>query len=244
MLDLFLKHVDMVKETKPGQFLGLCPFHDDRHPSFSFNEDGAFLCYACETKGSAVDFAKMVGENVSNLPKVVVSKKKVDLWSMPGVVDVKYNDLVFSANEILVNSFEKFTKGINWNIDIVRRLFVGWDNGFIFPYLNGDGDLVNIKWHKKKQIKGHAQTFIYPYWHMMEKYKSSQPLYVVEGEKDCIALISEGKQVITFNNGANSNVPKVLVDTIKKRFSDVILMLDPDEAGRKAEDKLMRIFNA
>ena len=67
---------------------------------------------------------------------------------------------------------------------------------------------------------------------------------MVEGEKDCISMISKGKQAITFNNGANSNVPKELVSIIKGKFSDIIVMLDPDSAGRKAEEKLMRIFNA
>ena len=244
VFNLFEKHVDRIKQTSDGQFLGLCPFHDDTHPSFSFNENGAFYCHACNIKGNAVNFAELVGESASNLPKVVVSKKKVKSWSMPNVLAVRYHDLVFNANDVLLHNYKKFTQGLPWNKEIVKKLFVGWDNGFVFPYLNGDGDLVNIKWHKKKQVKGHAQTFVYPYWHMMGKYKGNQTLYVVEGEKDCISMISKGKQAITFNNGANSNVPKELVSIIKGKFSDIIVMLDPDSAGRKAEEKLMRIFNA
>lgn len=242
--DLFQKYVSKIKETQVGQFLGLCPFHDDTHPSFSFNEDGAFYCHACGIKGNMVKFAKLVGESASNSPKMVVSKKKVKSWSMPDALDVRYHDIVFKANDTLMKNYTKFTKGLPWNRDIVKKLFVGWDDGFVFPYLDGEGDLVNIKWHKRKQVKGHAQTFVYPYWHMMGKYKENRTLHVVEGEKDCISMISKGIQAITFSNGANSNVPKELVRIIKGKFSDIVVMLDPDSAGRKAEKKIMRIFNA
>ena len=242
--DLFQKHVSKIKETQVGQFLGLCPFHDDTHPSFSFNEDGAFYCHACGIKGNMVKFAKLVGESASNSPKMVVSKKRVKSWSMPDALDVRYHDIVFKANDTLMKNYTKFTKGLPWNRDIVKKLFVGWDDGFVFPYLDGEGDLVNIKWHKRKQVKGHAQTFVYPYWHMMGKYKENRTLHVVEGEKDCISMISKGIQAITFSNGANSNVPKELVRIIKGKFNDIVVMLDPDSAGRKAEKKIMRIFNA
>jgi hypothetical protein len=191
-----------------------------------------------------VKFAKLVGESGSNLPKMVVSKKKVKVWSMPEALDVRYHETVFRANDTLLKNYKKFTKGLAWNRDIVKKLFVGWDDGFVFPYLNGEGELVNIKWHKRKQVRGHAQTFVYPYWHMMGKYKGNQTLYVVEGEKDCISMISKGKQAITFSNGANSNVPKELVSIIKGKFSDVAVIFDQDEAGRKATEKIMSVFNA
>lgn len=244
MIDLFQRYVMNIKQTSSGQFLGLCPFHDDRKPSFSFNEEGAFYCHACEIKGNIVKFAELVGESTSNLPKMVVSKKKVKSWSMPSVLDESKQEMVFSANDVLLKNFDKFVGDLPWNREIVKKLFIGWDNGFVFPYLNGDGQLVNIKWHKKKQVKGHAVTFVFPFWHMMVKYDPSRTLYVVEGEKDCISMISSGKQAITFNNGANTNVPKELVAIIKGKFNDIAVIFDQDEAGRKATEKIMRLFNA
>ena len=104
MIDLFQRHVSNIKETSSGQFLGLCPFHDDTKPSFSFNEEGAFYCHACEIKGNAVKFAALVGESASNLPKTVVSKKKVKSWSMPKVLDESKQALVFSANNALLKN--------------------------------------------------------------------------------------------------------------------------------------------
>ena len=36
---------------------GLCPFHDDHHPSFNVNdEENYWYCFACEKGGSIINF--------------------------------------------------------------------------------------------------------------------------------------------------------------------------------------------
>ena len=47
-----------VKLTKRGkEHLGLCPFHNERTPSFTVNDDKAFYhCFGCQAHGSAFDF--------------------------------------------------------------------------------------------------------------------------------------------------------------------------------------------
>jgi len=244
MIDLFERHVKRIRETQPGQFMGLCPFHDDTRPSFSFNADGAFLCFGCEIKGNAYQFADLVGEKLQKVVKMGVSPKKAKSWSMPGVLGEDLQDNVFKYNDRLLLNYKRCVGSLPWNREIVKKLFIGWDNGFVFPYLNGEGDLVNIKWHKKKQVKGHSQTFIFPYWHMMTKYKKNRPLYVVEGEKDCISMISSGRQAITFNNGASAAVPSVLVSLLKTKFNDLVTKFDNDKAGKRAEEKILKVFNA
>jgi DNA primase len=37
--------------------MGLCPFHDDRHPNFCINEEGNYWhCFAGRGGGSVIDF--------------------------------------------------------------------------------------------------------------------------------------------------------------------------------------------
>lgn len=40
------------------QLSGLCPFHDDKDPSFSASlKTGAFICFSCDTRGrDVIDF--------------------------------------------------------------------------------------------------------------------------------------------------------------------------------------------
>jgi DNA primase len=52
--------------TRPGQYKGLCPFHDDARPSLKVNlERKIFNCFACEEHGNVLDFVmKMDGVDI------------------------------------------------------------------------------------------------------------------------------------------------------------------------------------
>lgn len=49
---------EVVSLTKKGSsYFGLCPFHDDKHPSMSVNnEKRMFNCFSCNTKGNVIFF--------------------------------------------------------------------------------------------------------------------------------------------------------------------------------------------
>lgn len=49
---------EVVQLTKKGSsYFGLCPFHDDNHPSMSVNrEKRIFNCFSCHTKGNVIHF--------------------------------------------------------------------------------------------------------------------------------------------------------------------------------------------
>jgi CHC2-type zinc finger protein len=41
------------------EFTACCPFHEDKHPSFSVNEEaGVFYCFGCGATGDVIDFLK------------------------------------------------------------------------------------------------------------------------------------------------------------------------------------------
>jgi DNA primase len=42
-----------------SRWTGLCPFHDERTPSFSVNaEEKLFYCFGCQAKGDAIGFVE------------------------------------------------------------------------------------------------------------------------------------------------------------------------------------------
>ena len=52
------------------RWMGLCPFHGDRHPSLSVNDEkGSFVCYACGERGDVFAFVSKV-ENVGFIEAV------------------------------------------------------------------------------------------------------------------------------------------------------------------------------
>lgn len=245
MLDLFERYVNKIKKaSKPGEFYGQCPFHDDRTPSFYFTDEGLYHCFGCDAKGNAITFAKAMGEE--KMPEIESKPRKIDVWSPPRELDPhRYYDEVNEAVDNLLLNFDEITKDLPWHIDIVKKLNIGYINDtFMFIYLNENGRLVNIKWHKKYQITGHANTYIYPMWHMITKYDPKKRLYVAEGEKDVVSLLSAGKQAITLNNGAMARWPKQLIKVIADRFDEVMPYFDNDDAGREAEERFIERFTS
>lgn len=84
---------DTVKETRPGQWEGLCPLHDDNEPSFGFSIGASRLivmsCKACDA--SIEDFADYFG-----LP----------LWEFSRTTPLDNNSAADSRPSIVVNGME------------------------------------------------------------------------------------------------------------------------------------------
>jgi len=61
--------------TRPGQYKGLCPFHNDTRPSLKVNlERNIFNCFACEEHGNVLDFImKMDGVDIRTAAKTVAN---------------------------------------------------------------------------------------------------------------------------------------------------------------------------
>jgi len=49
-------YADRLTRDGPDRLKGLCPFHEERTPSFVVFEDGGFKCFGCEEGGDIIDF--------------------------------------------------------------------------------------------------------------------------------------------------------------------------------------------
>lgn len=57
----FKQHIHAFKVSGKNQATGLCPFHEDKKPSFSCNiEDGLWKCFGCGKSGNVFQFAKLL----------------------------------------------------------------------------------------------------------------------------------------------------------------------------------------
>ena len=66
LVALIGRHVGLKKAGRSHK--GLCPFHDEKTPSFSVNGDsGYYYCFGCGAKGNA--FTYLMEHDISRFPR-------------------------------------------------------------------------------------------------------------------------------------------------------------------------------
>jgi DNA primase len=59
--NLVAEHVTLKRTPSTSKFLGCCPFHEERTPSFIVDENaGLFCCLSCRAKGDTQTFRRMI----------------------------------------------------------------------------------------------------------------------------------------------------------------------------------------
>lgn len=69
----------MKLENKGGRMYGLCPFHDEKTPSFTIFDDKRYYCFGCKANGDSIEFAK----RKHNLSFVEALKMLAEKYSIP-----------------------------------------------------------------------------------------------------------------------------------------------------------------
>lgn len=95
-----------VRLTKKGKdFFGLCPFHREKTPSFSVNDDKHFYhCFGCGENGTAIDFVKKT-QNLGFLDAVKLLAKEYNIRIDEGSAEkfkkeLSLKEKIFKANEL------------------------------------------------------------------------------------------------------------------------------------------------
>ncbi|MBC8403521.1 MAG: toprim domain-containing protein [Candidatus Marinimicrobia bacterium] len=255
---LFAGSVKSLKVASNNQATGLCPFHDDRHISFSVNlETGLWNCFASCGGGSAYDFAQRIGvdpkpyrnnNNQSFSPKVsktpTIRQNSNIRKNGPQKLDSKTLSQCCQFHEILLSNFDILCEQLPWTMEVILKTHTGYDiQGGRFTFLHRDlaGTAVNLKLHKNsagemKQVPGVPSMFYsFP---IIQSYSKTQPIIYCEGEPDFLSLLStELYQPVTHSTGAGS-IPKDL--SALKDFSTIIILFDNDKAGKMGSTALAK----
>ncbi len=112
--------VALIQESVPSlkrrgrTFVGLCPFHKEKSPSFHVNPDrGFFHCFGCKESGSAIDFLmKMEGHTFPEAVRDLAERSGVEIaedFRKPQEVDrqKKLKDDLYAVNQMAAVWFEK-----------------------------------------------------------------------------------------------------------------------------------------
>ena len=247
--DVVGKYVKLKKSS--AGYVGLCPFHNEKTPSFNTRKDkNTFKCFGCGKGGNAIDFVSLH----DNLGFVDAVKKVAEICNFTLEEDSKeiikpvhrleklskeFLDNFENVRKISNNTLLRFgiTEAIEWMPKAKKEIKV-----VCFNYLR-NGELINIKFrgkNKDMKLAKDAELIFYN----LDAIQETEDCVIVEGEIDCLSLHEAGiYNCVSVPNGANSNLK--YVDNCYEYFINkkkIVIATDNDEAGRKLRDELMFRF--
>ncbi|MGQ9697160.1 MAG: toprim domain-containing protein [Armatimonadota bacterium] len=222
------------KPNQSGEVPFHCPCHDDRRPSASFNATtGLWYCHTCQIGGSPKEFLEQLGlpedeiaEELRQL-RAVVSEEVVHAW-------VERFWRTAAAQEYLKR------RGL-LEADLLRRLEIGFDGERLtIPVRDEEGVVVAVRrlavdGRKPKALNlGGTDTHIWPVQVLQAAREAGAPVYLCEGETDCLSALCQGLYAVTGTGGAG---------TFKDEWCPlfrglpVVVAYDGDEAGRRGAER-------
>ena len=164
-----------------------------------------------------------------------------------------YADFVLKAHESLCMHDYHAERGISEEVAARFKLgyvqdVKGMSTALVIPMLRADGSysyqLRNVSkegvlQHYKPKVEdaGEAELF------NSAAIKQTKPVAIVEGAIDALSVISAGMEAIALNGAQNKGKLYDLIVKHKEKLPPIILALDNDEAGRKAQAEIKKMLD-
>ena len=207
------------------QHKSLCPFHDDRHPSLTFNtRSNRYRCFVCDAHGSTIDLVMHAtkvgfveacrwlasGSSVilENFGPVVTERKPVVFDAARYERHIREGYLGREARQFLFDERKIDPRVVRWcRLTSWRdREGIDW---LQIPYYDRDWNLTGIQWRRLGEGEAdsegeRAPRFRFPKGSrchvynlpVLKRLKEGEPLYITEGASDCWAMLSSGHKAI------------------------------------------------
>ncbi len=125
-----------------NRYLSICPFHNEKNPSFLVNEDkNYYYCFGCKIYGNVIDFV-MRYDNISflesikkisemyNIKLLFINKNKKKVNKLNIYLKLMYKFAFYYHNYLLKNEKLFFIREVLFNrglnINIIKKFFIGY----------------------------------------------------------------------------------------------------------------------
>lgn len=242
-----------IKLTKKGsEYVGLCPFHNEKTPSFKVTkEKGYYKCFGCGKSGDAIAFL-MEYDNINYVQAIKEISQKYNITieetdtkkyerPVPRLEKVKPDTIKYFENRGISNNTlirVGVTESIEWMPKSAAETKV-----ICFNYIKDD-EVVNIKFRAKGKdfkLSKNAELIFYN----LDAIRDENKVVIVEGEIDCLSLHEAGiYNVVSVPNGAGIGQQQLkYLDNCWSYFEDkteIVILTDNDEPGNNLRDELAR----
>ena len=257
--ELFSRHIKQIKRHENNHAIGLCPFHDDRNPSFSVDlTTGKWKCHStsCGKSGGLLAFSREVGERLPDeiyrefmdeiglKPKsriVHQGDKEKPTWNEDGDIlerVERYRKRLYEDDELL-----EYWKRRGISPETLSTLFVGYDDkskAYTIPHLAENREIVAIKRvylnNGGYSWEGSKRSYLY-LGGLIKTLDPGGSLIITEGEKDTLSLLDER----IFNVVGSPSSEGFKDDpSVFDGVGDIFVLFDNDDSGRDGALKVAK----
>ncbi len=147
-VDIIGEYVQLIKRGK--NYVGLCPFHNEKTPSFTVFDDKNFKCFGCGKSGDVISFIQEM-ENCSFSEAVEILAKKLNIQFSPDshepvknyFYDINRDAAYYFMNNLFSNKLaQNYLVKRKIDVKSVKRFGIGyaldkWDD--LYKYLLNKG---------------------------------------------------------------------------------------------------------
>lgn len=210
-----------VKKIKDVEAYCLCPYHNDKNPSASFNmEKGWFHCFACGATASAKDLAEITGGEVRGVGVTAYGTAPTNEAD-----EMSWSKILFSP--LATNNWYLGSRMVpNFLVERYEILCVN-ENTVAFPFMENGvvvGYQTRSMFSKQYRFFGRRRTI----WTEESIPAYETPIYVTEGVFGALRGLSAGLVAVAICGSSNVS------GLIRYAGSDMYTMFDDDRAGHVA----------
>lgn len=227
------------------EIAGHCPFHADRHPSFSMNaQTGLWICYQCGASGTLPMLVSMVSGEEGAQTTVLRELRRTSHRERLKAPEPEAEPEPELDPFVIFAKYESFKTPPRWALDdrriskeTAKRYGVRWDRGWVIPIWSPEWLPALWGWQFKqldyvsnypKAIKKSATLFGY-------RELEEDTVVLVESPLDVLRLAEVGVPAVAAYGAYVSNAQlKLLIDYADR----IILALDNDKAGIEQTKKI------
>ncbi len=257
--ELFRRHIKQIKRHENNHAIGLCPFHNDRNPSFSVDlTTGKWKCHStsCGKSGGLLAFSREVGERLPDeiyrefideiglKPKSRIvhrGDKEESTWNEDGDIlerVERYRKRLYEDDELL-----EYWKRRGISPETLSTLFVGYDDkskAYTIPHLAENREIVAIKRvylnNGGYSWEGSKRSYLY-LGGLIKTLDPGGSLIITEGEKDTLSLLDERIfNVVGSPSSEGFNDDPSVFDGV----GDIFVLFDNDDSGRDGALKVAK----
>ena len=208
IVDVISDRISLKKEG--ADYVGICPFHDEKTPSFKVNPaKQMFKCFGCGKGGDVFEFLEAfenkgfvtIASELAEQYGIQIENSKPKEYQKPVPRLQKVSDKIlkfFESRGISNNTLLRFgiTESLEWMPQFKQETQV-----ICFNYFR-QRECVNIKFrgqNKAFKLEKDAELIFYN----LDAIKDSETVTIVEGEIDCLSLYEANiYDAISVPNGA------------------------------------------